>query len=73
MKILTTIIAAIIIVLLAVLLLGIKIFFTKERKFPNIHIGGNKMLKSKGVDCATTQDRKAQKQDNKLDINKIIN
>ncbi len=73
MKILTIIIATIIIVLVAVVLLGVRIFFTKKKKFPNIHIGGNKMLKSKGINCATTQDRNAQKTNNRLDLNKIIN
>ncbi len=70
MKILTIITATFIILLLAVLLLGIRIFFTKKGKFPNIHIGGNKALKSKGIDCATTQDRKAQKDNYKI-INEI--
>ncbi len=73
MEILTIIVASIILVLIAVLLLGVRIFFTKKKKFPNIHIGGNKMLKSKGIGCATTQDRQAQQKINRLDINKIIN
>ncbi|VBB46770.1 conserved hypothetical protein [uncultured Paludibacter sp.] len=72
MNVLLTILISTVIVLVAVLLLGFKIFFIKQGKFPNIHIGGNKALKEKGIACATTQDRDAQKQENFIDINKII-
>lgn len=50
-----------ILLIIGVLILGFKIFFIKNGEFPNIHIGGNKGLKEKGVHCATTQDREAQK------------
>lgn len=49
-----------------------KIFFTKRGTFPNIHIGGSKALKEKGVSCATTQDREAQKKENFVDVNRIL-
>ncbi len=68
-----TLIITFILVALSVLLLGVKIFFVPKGKFPNIHIGGSKALKKKGVHCATTQDRNAQKEPKKLDINKLIN
>jgi len=42
---------------LCVLLLGIRIFFVKNGKFPNTHIEGNKLLKDKGIHCANAQDR----------------
>lgn len=51
-----------IIVALSVLLLGVKIFFTKEGKFPNTHIGGNEALTRKGITCAKTDDKAVQKQ-----------
>jgi hypothetical protein len=50
-----------ILLIIGVLILGFRIFFIKGGEFPNIHIGGNQGLKSKGVHCATTQDREAQK------------
>lgn len=50
-----------IILLFAILILGFRVFFIKGGEFPNIHIGGNKSLKSQGIHCATTQDRNAQK------------
>lgn len=55
------IIISTILLAIGVLLLGLRIFFVKDGKFPNFHIGGNKALRDKGINCATTQDRKAQK------------
>lgn len=43
------------------LLLGVRVFFTKNGKFPNSHVGGNKHLAKKGIFCAQTQDRMARK------------
>lgn len=51
-----------VIVLLAVLLLGIRVFFTKRGKFPNIHIGQNKSMRKKGIGCVTSQDKEAREQ-----------
>ena len=42
-------------------LLGVKVFFTKGGKFPNGHVSGNKALRKKGIGCAQSQDREAQK------------
>ncbi len=61
-----------IIVFVAVFLLGFRIFLSKNGKFPNIHIGGSKALKEKGVSCATSQDAEAQKAKPKIDVLKII-
>jgi hypothetical protein len=41
---------------IAVLLLGIRVFFVKGGKFPNSHIEGNKALRDKGICCAARQD-----------------
>ena len=61
-------IVTILIVLVAVLLLGFKIFFLKGGRFPNIHIGGSKPMKERGIGCATSQDREAQHEKNKVKI-----
>jgi hypothetical protein len=45
--------------LIAVLGMAFRPLFLKKR-FPNIHIGGNKVLKERGITCATSQDREAQ-------------
>ncbi|MBN2765795.1 MAG: hypothetical protein JXR27_05425 [Paludibacteraceae bacterium] len=50
-----------ILLIFGVLILGFRIFFTRHGEFPNIHIGGSQALKSKGVACATTQDREARR------------
>lgn len=50
-----------ILLIIGVLILGFRVFFVRNGEFPNIHIGGSTALKSKGVHCATTQDRDAQK------------
>ena len=47
------------IVVISVLLIGIKVFFTKNGTFPETHIGKNKAMKKKGIHCAKTQDQVA--------------
>lgn len=37
---------------IAVVLLGVKIFFTKGGKFPNTHIHNNKEMRRRGITCA---------------------
>lgn len=44
------------IVAVAILLLGVRIFFTKNGKFPNSHVGGNKAMAECGIYCVQTQD-----------------
>lgn len=53
-----------VLLVIGVLIMGYRIFFIKGGSFPNIHIGGNPGLKNKGIACATTQDREAQKRKN---------
>jgi hypothetical protein len=52
---------SIILLAIAFALLGINILIRKNGKFPHIHIGGNKELAKRGIFCATTQDKIAQK------------
>ena len=56
------IIGAIILMFLAFAMLGLNILVKKGGKFPNMHIGSNKGLQSRGVACATTQDRNEQRE-----------
>jgi len=71
---LNAILISAVLLFIAVLLLGIRIFFVKNGKFPNTHIGGSKAMHDRGVGCATSQDRQAQqkKQINTSDILKNI-
>ncbi|MDL2224084.1 hypothetical protein LJB92_02085 [Bacteroidales bacterium OttesenSCG-928-M06] len=61
-------ILSLILVLISVVLLGVNVFFTKRRKFPNTHVSGNKVLKEKGIHCATSQDREERKKKNLFDL-----
>lgn len=70
---LATFIVSAILLLTGILLMGMKIFFTKKGSFPNIHIGGNTSLKNKGITCATTQDREAREKSKKITYNELIN
>lgn len=56
-----TILFTLLIVAICILLLGFKVFFVKGGKFPNGHVSGNKALRDKGISCAQSQDREAQK------------
>ncbi|MCQ2349322.1 MAG: hypothetical protein MJZ98_02440 [Paludibacteraceae bacterium] len=50
-----------VLVALAFLLLGVKVFFVKGGRFPNTHIGASKAMKDRGITCAQSQDREAQR------------
>ena len=56
-----TLIITALLVGISILLLGIRIFLKKGGKFPNIHIGGSKVMRDRGISCATSQDRTARK------------
>lgn len=56
---LDTLLITLVIVAACVLLLGVRIFFVKGGKFPNMHVSGNKALRDKGIGCAQSQDREA--------------
>jgi len=60
MAVLKVIFLAIVILALVVAGLAVQILFRKGGKFPDIHIGSNKYLKSKGVTCAQTFDKMEQ-------------
>jgi hypothetical protein len=57
--ILLSLVVPLVILLIAVLAMAFRPLFLNKR-FPNIHIGGNKALKERGISCATSQDREAQ-------------
>lgn len=42
-------------VAIVVLLLGVRVFFTKRWGFPNKHVDGNKALTDKGLKCYRSQ------------------
>lgn len=66
---LNTILITIAIIAIAVVLLGVRIFFVKEGRFPDMHISGNKAMRQRGITCAVStdaQDRNRQSLDDIL-------
>lgn len=49
----------IILLFIAILLMGVKVFFTKRGEFPNTHIGGSQAMRDRKISCATSQDRES--------------
>lgn len=54
-----TIIISIIVLAIAILLMGVRIFFTKKGSFPNTHISASQAMKDRGITCASSQEREA--------------
>lgn len=52
-----------VILLPAILLMGYKVFFTKEGKFPPTHVDTNLEMRKRGIKCVRSQDREAQKKE----------
>lgn len=61
-KMFKTIILALLIIAISFVLLAITIIIKKNGRFPNIHIGGNKEMRKRGIKCAQSQDRDARKE-----------
>lgn len=51
-----TLLLTLVIVGLAVVLLGVKIFFVKGGKFPNTHIHDNPEMRKRGIKCAKDKE-----------------
>lgn len=51
-----TMFLAIVLVALAVVLLGVKVFFVKGGRFPTGHVHSNPELKRRGLKCAADHD-----------------
>ena len=58
---LDTILITLLIVAICIVLLGVKVFFVKGGRFPNGHVRGNKARRDRGIGCAQSQDREAQR------------
>lgn len=63
-----TILIGSVLLLIAVLLMGVKTFFTKEGRFPNTHIGASKAMRDRGIACASSQDREMQTKVNPVEM-----
>ncbi len=45
---------------IAILLLGIRVFFTRDKSFPSSHVSAQPKLREKGLSCHRAQHREAQ-------------
>lgn len=54
-----TIIISVIVLAIAIMLMGVRIFFTKKGTFVNTHVSGNKAMIDRGISCASSQEREA--------------
>lgn len=52
MRAVKLVLLVIVLVAVAVLLLGVKVWFVKGGVFPNTHIHGNKAMQDRGIKCA---------------------
>jgi len=55
-------------VAVSVILLGIRIFFIKDGKFPSSHVGDSPELKRRGITCAKSQDMEERMKGNRRDV-----
>lgn len=56
-----TLLFTLLIIAISFVLLAITIIIKKNGRFPNIHIGGNREMRKRGIKCAQSQDRDARK------------
>lgn len=61
-KMFKTIVFTLLIIAISFALLAITILIKKNGRFPNIHVGGNKEMRKRGIKCAQSQDRDARKE-----------
>ena len=59
-----TLLIAVVLLFVAIFVLGFRVFFFSDKKFPSQHISQNKYLKERGITCAVSQHREAQKTKN---------
>ena len=55
-QIMATLLLTLAVVGLAVVLLGVKIFFVKGGRFPNTHIHDNPEMRKRGITCAKDKE-----------------
>ncbi|MDR2815615.1 MAG: hypothetical protein LBB62_02795 [Proteiniphilum sp.] len=56
-----------VILFIAILLMGARVFFTKKGKFPSLHIGDSKPLRERGIRCAVSQDSEMSRRESPIE------
>ncbi|MBK5195952.1 MAG: hypothetical protein JJE08_08005 [Proteiniphilum sp.] len=57
----------IVILFIAILLMGVRVFFTRKGEFASMHIGECKALRDRGIQCATSQDDEMNRKENPIE------
>ena len=57
-----TLLFTLLIIAISFALLAITIIIKKKGRFPNLHIGGNKEMRKRGIKCAQSQDKEARRE-----------
>ncbi len=57
----------IVILFIAIMLMGMRIFFTKKGEFPNTHIGASQAMKDRKISCATSQERESYRRESPIE------
>ena len=68
MDVFLLIIISLLVVALAVVLLGVRVFFVKGGVFPSPHIEDQPALKAKGMNCYTSQEVEATRHKNLFEL-----
>ncbi|MFA9391661.1 MAG: hypothetical protein ACERKD_17765 [Prolixibacteraceae bacterium] len=61
MELLPTILVVVVLLGLAFFGMAIQAIFSRRKRFPNTHIGGNKNMMSHGITCAQSWDKMEQR------------
>ncbi len=62
----------IVILFIAILLMGVRVFFSRKGTFPSLHIGECQAMQDRGIHCATSQDAEIEpKRESNREIVKI--
>lgn len=56
-----------ILLFIAIMLMGIRVFFTRKGEFPSLHIGDSKPLQERGIHCATSQDAEMSRRESPIE------
>lgn len=57
----------IVILFIAILLMGVRVFFTKKGKFPSLHIEDSEAIQQRGIHCATAQDSEMSRRESPIE------
>jgi len=57
----------IVILFIAILLMGMRVFFSRKGHFPSLHIGECQAMQDRGIQCATSQDAEMNRRESPIE------